>query len=48
MTPPTYDVPFSLLEIRESDLTSDQKNDVLVGNFERLFGLAESQSKGMV
>ena len=38
MSPPTYDVPFPLLEIRESDLTSDQKNDVLVGNFERLFG----------
>jgi len=38
MSPPTYDVPFPLLEIREADLTADQKRDVLVGNFERLFG----------
>jgi uncharacterized protein len=41
MSPPTYDAPWPLIEIRESDLTDQQKQEVLVENFRRIFGLGD-------
>ncbi|WP_205745652.1 amidohydrolase family protein [Egibacter rhizosphaerae] len=39
MSPPTYDSPSPLLEIRASDLTPVERHEVLVGDFLRLFEL---------